>query len=53
LKAAAEAVKDLDLGTSERVSFGADRHQAGNGVYFTVVNGDQFVPLDDWTRWRR
>ena len=53
LKAAAESVKDLDLGTDVHVSFGADQHQAGNRVYFTVVRGDQFVPLDDWTRWRK
>lgn len=53
IRAAVEAVTDLDLGTGERVSFGPSRHQAGNRVYFTVVRGDQFVPLDDWSRWRK
>ena len=53
IKAAAESIKDLDLGTDLRVSFGPGQHQASNRVYFTMVHEGKFVPLDDWTRWRK
>ena len=42
------SVKDFDLGIGERVSFGADRRQGLQRVYYTVVEGDRFVPLHDW-----
>ena len=42
------AVRDYDLGVGERVSFGPERRQGLQRVYYTVVEGDRFVPLDDW-----
>lgn len=53
LRPAAEAVRDLDLGTGTPVSFGPDRHQASDRVYFTVVRDGRFEPLTDWEGWRK
>ena len=41
-------VRNYDLGVGERVRFGPDRRQGLQRVYYTVPNGDRFVPLDDW-----
>jgi ABC-type branched-subunit amino acid transport system substrate-binding protein len=53
LKAAAEAIENLDLGIGVPVSFGPGRHQGCDQVYYTVVRDGRFEPLDDWKRWRR
>jgi len=37
-----------DIGIEEPVSFGPDRRQALDHVYFTHVVGGRFVPLEDW-----
>ncbi len=42
------SVKDFDLGIDERVSFDLGRRQGLQRVYYTVVEGDRFVPLKDW-----
>ncbi|MGE0242194.1 MAG: ABC transporter substrate-binding protein, partial [Parvibaculaceae bacterium] len=45
----------FDLGLGQTLSFGgpADRRQASDQVYYTVVRGGQFVPLrdDEWEAW--
>ena len=48
LEEAVFAVNDYDLGVGEQVSFGAERRQGLQGIYYTVVDGDRFVPLEDW-----
>jgi hypothetical protein len=53
LKQAAESIKDLDLGIGVPISFAADRHQAVDRVYFTVVRDGRFEPLEDWKRWSK
>jgi ABC-type branched-subunit amino acid transport system substrate-binding protein len=56
LKDAAESVRDLDLGIEANVSFGPDRRQAMDKVYFTAVEGGRFVRLldEEWEkRWGR
>ncbi len=42
------AVRNYDLGVGERVSFGPERRQGLQRVHYTVVEGDRFVPLEDW-----
>jgi branched-chain amino acid transport system substrate-binding protein len=55
LAQAALALGDVDLGLGQKLSFGgaADRRQASDQVYYTVVEGGQFVPLQDgeWEAW--
>jgi branched-chain amino acid transport system substrate-binding protein len=53
LKQAAESITDFDIGIGVPVSFSAERHQAIDRVYFTVVRNGRFEPLQDWKRWRR
>ncbi len=53
IKYAAESMEDLHLGTGEPVYFRADRHQAMDRIYYTVVEEGRFVPLNDWKRWSK
>ena len=48
LEQAVFSVKDFDLGVGERVSFGPNRRQGLQTVYYTVVEDGRFVPLNDW-----
>ena len=48
LEEAVYSVKDYDLGVGERVSFGPERRQGLQRVYYTVVDQGRFVTLDDW-----
>ena len=42
------SIKNYNLGIGERVSFGPERRQGLQGVYYTVVEDGRFVTLDDW-----
>jgi ABC-type branched-subunit amino acid transport system substrate-binding protein len=53
LRATVEAIRDLDLGIGVPVSFGPDKHQGLDQVYYTVAEGGRFVPVRDWTRWAK
>ncbi len=41
-------IRDFDLGIGERVSFSQQRRQGMQRLYYTVVDQERFVPLDDW-----
>ena len=51
LEEAVFSVEDYDLGIGEKVSFGPDRRQGLQRVYYTVVRDGRFVTLDDWQGW--
>ena len=48
LERAVFSVRDFDLGIGERVSFGPDRRQGLQRVYYTMVDQGRFVTLHDW-----
>jgi len=48
LEEAVFSVRDFDLGVGEAVSFGPDRRQGLQTVYYTVVENGRFVNLQDW-----
>ena len=48
LEEAVFSVKDFDLGVGEQISFGPDRRQGLQTVYYTVVEEGRIVPLEDW-----
>ncbi|MCY4477598.1 MAG: ABC transporter substrate-binding protein [Gammaproteobacteria bacterium] len=48
LEEAVFSVRNFDLGVGERVSFGPERRQGLQTVYYTVVEDGRFVPLEDW-----
>jgi branched-chain amino acid transport system substrate-binding protein len=49
----AESLKDVDLGVGPAVSFTHERHQAVSDVYYSVAEKGEFVPLTDWSRFKR
>jgi hypothetical protein len=53
IKETVEAIRDFDLGIGVTASFGANRHQGLDEVYFTVVEDGRFVRLGDWKRWNK
>lgn len=55
LSSTAESMKYVDLGIGTPVTFGRDRHQGLNHVYFTTVDCGKFVPMtqEHWEAWRR
>ena len=48
LEEAVFTIRDFDLGIGEPVSFSEQRRQGMQRLYYTVVDRDRFVPLDDW-----
>jgi ABC-type branched-subunit amino acid transport system substrate-binding protein len=55
LAGAAESVRDMDLGIDVPVSFGPNRRQGLDRVYFTTVEHGAFVPVTEarWEAWRK
>ena len=53
LKTVVESMRDLDLGIDAPISFGPNRHQALQYVYFAGVERGRWVPVVDWQRWKR
>jgi ABC-type branched-subunit amino acid transport system substrate-binding protein len=48
-----ENVQYFDLGIDALVSFAPKGHQAMSRIYYTMVEGDRFVPLVDWKEWAK
>ena len=48
VESAVFTVRDYDLGVGELVSFGPERRQGLQRVYYTVVENGRFVTLRDW-----
>jgi branched-chain amino acid transport system substrate-binding protein len=46
---ALESLKAFDPGIGATVTFGPERHQGLDSVYFTRVEGERWVPITDWT----
>ena len=53
IKGAMEDTQNADLGIDTRLSFGPNKHQALDKVYYTTLQGDRFVPLSDGKRRER
>ncbi|XOF34867.1 MAG: ABC transporter substrate-binding protein [Candidatus Electrothrix sp. YB6] len=43
------SIRNYDLGINEKVTFGPDRRQGLNRIYYTIVKKGRFVLLDDWS----
>jgi hypothetical protein len=53
LKGVVESMRDFDIGIDAPISFGPDRHQALQYVYFASVERGRWVPGVDWQRWAK
>jgi len=49
LRRALESLRNLDLGIGTPLTFSPERHQGLDGVYFTRVQNERWVPVTDWT----
>ncbi len=45
-------MQSIDLGIDAPASFAPGRAQGLEGVYYTTVDRDRFVPITDWARWK-
>ena len=53
IKQYVEGIKNLDIGIDTKVSFGPNRHQGINKVYYTTYDHGRFVPIKNWSRWHK
>jgi hypothetical protein len=49
LRQSPESLHEVDLGIGAPLSFGPERHQGLDSVYFTRVQDQHWVPVTDWT----
>ncbi len=49
LKQAFESFRNLDLGIGAPLTFGPERHQGLDNVYFTRIENGRWVPITDWS----
>jgi branched-chain amino acid transport system substrate-binding protein len=49
LRQAFESLRSFDLGIGAPLTFGPERHQGLDSVYFTRVQNERWVPVADWT----
>jgi branched-chain amino acid transport system substrate-binding protein len=45
---ALESLRGFDLGIGAALTFGPERHQGLDSVYFTRVEGERWIPIADW-----
>ena len=45
---AIESIRDLELGPGMSITYGPKDRQGLDAIYFTLLEGGQFVPFDDW-----
>lgn len=53
IKKAVESIKNIDIGIDERISFSIKKHQALDKVYYTTYKEGKFVPIIDWSEWKK
>lgn len=53
IEQAVMSIDDLDIGLDETVKFSAERHQGLHVIYYTTVADKAFVPITDWSVWKR
>ncbi len=53
IKPVVESIRNLDVGIDALVSFSPVRHQGLDRVYYTTYLDGRFVPIRDWSRWRK
>lgn len=53
IKKVVEHIKNLDIGIDEKISFSPTKHQALNKVYYTTYKDGKFVPIKDWSEWKK
>ncbi len=44
---------NLGMGIGNLISFGPDKHQGSDRVYYTTLQNNEFVPLASWEPWKK
>ena len=53
IKETVENLRNSDLGIGSLISFGPDKHQGSDRVYYTTLENNKFVPLASWEQWTK
>ncbi|MCX7988822.1 MAG: ABC transporter substrate-binding protein [Thermodesulfovibrio sp.] len=53
IKKAVESIKNIDIGIDEKINFSQNKHQALDKVYYTTYKEGKFVPIRDWSEWKK
>jgi len=53
IKRVVEHIKNLNIGIDEKISFSPSKHQALDKVYYTTYKNGKFVPIKDWSEWKK
>jgi ABC-type branched-subunit amino acid transport system substrate-binding protein len=53
IPAVVEGIRDLDIGIDTKVTFGPHKHQGIDHVYYTTYKDGRFIPITDWSEWRK
>jgi branched-chain amino acid transport system substrate-binding protein len=53
IKQTVESLHNFDIGIGSLISFGPNKHQGSDRVYYTTLEGDKFVPVVRWDHWKR
>ena len=53
IKETVENLRNSDLGIGSLISFGPDKHQGLDRVYYTTLENNKFVPLASWEQWTK
>lgn len=48
-----EGMENIDLGIAAPVSFSPNKHQGLDRIYYTTIEKNRFVPLENWKRWQK
>jgi branched-chain amino acid transport system substrate-binding protein len=53
LRQTVESIRNFDLGIDAPISFGPDKHQGSQRIYYTTLQGGEIVPLTSWQQWKK
>ena len=53
LRTVVASLTNIELGMGAPVGFSADNNQGSDAIFYTTVRDGRFVPVTDWSEWRR
>ena len=53
IKETVESIRRSELGIGGLISFGPDKHQGSDQVYYTTLKNNEFVPVVSWEQWKK
>lgn len=53
IRKAVESIRNIDIGIDERITFSESKHQALDKVYYTTYKDGKFIPIANWSEWKK